>query len=435
VCQIIRPGAGGSIRVALASIALFLCLLTPGVHTVAQSDPGTGTACAADAAGTACSDAAEDSTDTDTGDSSDAEPEDTNSSWTSCRGPLLPLRETLGLAALLAVLYWLGSVTVRWNRIAKPTREQLRAQLASLDAKFDLLSDAAQKQPLKELIQRARALIDPEGGAGLGGFADVLFWSRGKELAGWGYVHEVEVQMAAMLPMETVDARMRTHQAKLKTTSDPVALALADALATALDPAKNLTLPQKQALLAEALELNYERADTSFAYLLSWQNKAAWLVALGLLLILVLAGIDPGHSVFLLIGAVGGLLSRLSRSLERAGVQTDYGASWATLFLSPVAGALGAWSGCLFSALAVNANLLGATFKDLWSCPPTILALSAALAFGFSERLFSGILGKLTEKTVGPPSKPDPKGSALPQTPTPTPAGARAENKGNNQGA
>ena len=326
----------------------------------------------------------------------------------------------MALAIALAVLYWLGSVTVRWHRIATPTRELLRAQIESVAAQFDLLPASGDKGRLKDLLVNASNLV---ANRGVGGLADVLFWSRGKELTGWGYVHEVEVQMAALLPPETVEVRLTTVQAKLKAMTDPVSQVLAVAVANALSPGSTVTDPMKQALLAEALEQDYNSTDTSFAYLLSWQNKAAWLVAFGLLIALVVVGVDPNHSVFLLSGAVGGLLSRLSRSLERKEVWTDYGASWATLFLSPVAGALGGWAGCLISALAVYAQVLGNVFKDLWSCPPTALAVGAALAFGFSERLFDSVLDKLTDKTVGTPAKTT-------QPPAGNPPGAQGAQQG-----
>ena len=79
---------------------------------------------------------------------------------------------------------------------------------------------------------------------------------------------------------------------------------------------------------------------------MSWQNKSVWRIGCGLIFIVVLSA-AVGQGPLLLAGAVGGLLSRLSRSLQRADVPTDYGASWTTLFLSPVVGAMAGWSGVL----------------------------------------------------------------------------------------
>jgi hypothetical protein len=123
-------------------------------------------------------------------------------------------------------------------------------------------------------------------------------------------------------------------------------------------------------------------------------------------LILALTGAYPQHSILLLVGATGGLISRLSRSLDRKAVPTDYGASWTTLFLSPVAGALAAWAGILIAELAAKAQVLGATFNANWNDPNNTQTLAIALLFGFSERLLDTILDKLEGKATGQPSKP-----------------------------
>jgi hypothetical protein len=102
----------------------------------------------------------------------------------------------------------------------------------------------------------------------------------------------------------------------------------------------------------------------------------------------------------------------MSRSLDRKDVPTDYGASWTYLFLSPVAGALGAWAGILLSEILQQANVLGLTFKATWQNPMDPKTLGIALVFGFSERLLDGVLDKLVGKTLGeqtktaPPSQP-----------------------------
>jgi len=99
-----------------------------------------------------------------------------------------------------------------------------------------------------------------------------------------------------------------------------------------------------------------------------------------------------------LVGGTGGLLSRLSRSLDRKDVPTDYGASWTTLFLSPVVGALGAWAGILLIGLAHSLNVLGSALAANWNNPHDPMTLAVALLFGFSERLLSSIFGELENK-------------------------------------
>jgi hypothetical protein len=108
----------------------------------------------------------------------------------------------------------------------------------------------------------------------------------------------------------------------------------------------------------------------------------------------------------------------MSRSLNRKDVPTDYGASWTTLFLSPVAGALGAWTGILISALAAKLNILGPLFQANFSDPCRPETLAIALIFGFSERLLDAVLDKLEDKSgIVPPRNPQLPERTIPTTP------------------
>ena len=197
-------------------------------------------------------------------------------------------------------------------------------------------------------------------------------------------------------------ASVATPVNPFRAASDYLALAddTAARIESALSVAPVVPLDRWKALLSEALGVIYDRRDTDFASLLSWHNKTIWLIECGLLLILALAA-TLDHSVFFLLGATGGLLSRLSRSLYRADVQTDYGASWTTLFLSPVVGAMAGWAGMLIASLAVNLGVLGSLFKSItWENPYAELAMAFAFVLGFSERLFDTILSQLQDKVV-----------------------------------
>lgn len=120
------------------------------------------------------------------------------------------------------LLYWLGMVTERWHRIARPTRELLIAQLNSLRRELANLPDAAGKQAanIACLFTAAETLLGVARDPGANDKMErscarpgtVLFWSRGEETTGWGYVHEAEVQMATLLDDATVTARLlRLH--------------------------------------------------------------------------------------------------------------------------------------------------------------------------------------------------------------------------------
>ena len=177
----------------------------------------------------------------------------------------------------------------------------------------------------------------------------------------------------------------------------PQAAALAESIRQALATEPAVPIGRWKALLYEALGLLYDRADTSFSTLISWHNKAVYLVACGLLLIVSLA-VGLQHGVLFLVGATGGLLSRLTRALYRADVPTDYGASWTSLFLSPVVGALMGWAGILLVILAVEFKVLGDVFKVDWCNPYSPVALGLAFVLGFSERFFNRIMSQLEDK-------------------------------------
>ena len=339
---------------------------------------------------------------------------------------------TLGLTLALAIGYWLCMVVVRWNRIACPTRELLATQMRALRSEIDSLGALPQLAPISGLITDAENLIDsrklPRGTR----VADMMFWSRGKELAGWGYIHEAEIHLAAFLGAETVRARLEAAELPLRGSHEVSAISLANEIHNT--PFEASTLSRQRALLSQALSINYQREDTSFTELVTWQNKTSWLVFMGLLLIVTLAGIEPARAIFFLVGALGGLLSRLSRSLERKAVPTDYGASWTTLFLSPVAGALGAWTGILVTGLAATFNVLSTgTFSGLWACPFGEKTLAVALIFGFSERLLDTVLDKViskagddsgsgaVQKPTASPTTPNPSGSPTSRDPTGVP--------------
>jgi hypothetical protein len=323
-----------------------------------------------------------------------------------CSAKIVSRSGALNLTIGLCVAFWLATIVVRWNRIAHPTREMLRAQLTALGKELEALKVSNdQAAPIAGLLDTARERLDgpSDKPARIQAF-DILFWSRGQELTGWGYAHEAEIRMVPLLTPDTVMARLESEEQALRASGDASALVLADIIRQerAMIPPRSVS--RQKALLAEALSSNYEREDNTFADLLSWQNKTTWLVALGLLLIVVLTGVDPDRGIFFLVGALGGLLSRLSRSLNRKDVPTDYGSSWTTLFLSPVAGALGAWSALTMAFLAVKLNILNDFFAHLWEHPLSQAALGVALVFGFSERLLDEVLSKLEDKTAQAPT-------------------------------
>jgi hypothetical protein len=317
------------------------------------------------------------------------------------------------LIALVGLSYWMAMVVVRWHRIAQPSREFLRAKIAGDLADlslYPLLKDEppGDRDQIRYVLLQAGLAISP-GTAGRSIWyraANFLLWSRGEEMAAWTYLHNAEVKTVNYMPLETVTTRLEAVEQQLRTFDDPICLAIANnvhAALTATNPASDLT--RLRALLVVAITSVYSHSDASASDDISWQNKTSWLVGAGIFLLIVLTIAVPNHSILLIVGGVGGLVSRMTRSLDRKSVPTDYGASWTTLFLSPVSGALGAWAGVLLTEFAVSLQVLGDAFKSDFVNPCNTHTLAIAFVFGFSERLLDGVLDKLEEKSGAVPPR------------------------------
>jgi hypothetical protein len=159
----------------------------------------------------------------------------------------------------------------------------------------------------------------------------------------------------------------------------------------------------QRALLEEFLAALYDARDTSYARLLTLHNKAAWLLLVGLGLAWALGSFTPGLpngldlGTGLLLGFLGGVLSRLLRVVATKELPTDYGAYWVPLFLAPVLGALGAVGGYLVFWALVEVRALGEGLKPLLS-PPAAYGLLVVL--GFSERLLKGLTERLEDQAL-----------------------------------
>lgn len=339
------------------------------------------------------------------------------------------------LALLVGGLYFAGLVLVRWHMIAKPARAQLVTQIQAVRSSLRAETAGITGTPAVDTrIARIDYLLDwalypfkypkfpvekDQNGKEISHFPGCLswytrlfnavFWPRGQELAGWSASHEAELLLVELLPAEHVRARMETAEQRLRELKTPAATSLADLLHTATSsPLSPVPLDRWRALLAEALAALYEHGDRAFFELASWHSKMMWLVGSALLLIFALAA-TLQNAILLLLGAVGGLLSRLARTVSSADTANDYGATWGALFLSPLSGALSAWGGVLLIVLGFKFNILGTAMNVDWCNPYEPATLAIALLFGFSERLFDGIATQIDQKI------------SKTQTPTPTP--------------
>jgi hypothetical protein len=366
--------------------------------------------------------------------------------------PISIWSKSLWLAFLVGGLYFAGLVLVRWHMIAKPARAQLVTQIQAVRSSLRAETAGNTGTPAVDTrIARIDYLLDwalypfkypkfpiekDPNGKEISCFPGCLpwstrlfnavFWPRGQELAGWSASHEAELLLVELLPAEHVRARMETAEQRLRELKTPAATSLADLLHTATNsPASPVPLDRWRALLAEGLAAFYEHRDKGFFELATWHSKMMWLVGCALLLIFALAA-TLQNAILLLLGAVGGLLSRLARTVSSADTANDYGATWGALFLSPLSGALSAWGGVLLIVLGFKFNILGTALNADWCNPYEPATLAIALLFGFSERLFDGIATQIDEKIAKtqPPSPTSPRTSPAPAVNTPDPAKA-----------
>jgi hypothetical protein len=303
---------------------------------------------------------------------------------------------------LLVVLLFLASIwLVRWHNIARPNRELLKSAVQNAAVRFQNETGAAPDGYLAYLLSSASDSIKWHPWHTT---CDFLFWSRGQEITGWSRIHEFQRASIGLLatasPIETIRARLQAIELDLLDIDKTHAKTFASNIKDALDAKPPLNVEVLRALLVEAATYQSDEDVNTFAQLVGWQTKAVWLAGVGCSLLVVLA-YAVGNPVLFIAGAAGGYLSRLGRTLKRADVPTDYGASWTTLFLSPIVGALSGWFGILLIVVLADSKMqvLGAAFQAVkWCCPLAPFTLGLAFALGFSERLFDGIISSLDDK-------------------------------------
>ena len=155
----------------------------------------------------------------------------------------------------------------------------------------------------------------------------------------------------------------------------------------------------------------YESRQVRNARLSSLQQKASWGVLITLwVLVALVAG---GDGRVLLAGAIGGLLSRMTRFTGIRWLTTDFGLGWAQLYLAPPVGALAAWGG-IHTLLLIQRTgtidlhnvLSDAQAQGTGKHAASVLGL--AIALGFSERLFDRLLRRAADTIVPPAEAPQP---------------------------
>jgi hypothetical protein len=335
--------------------------------------------------------------------------------------------------------YWIVLITTRWMFIARPNRRFTLARID--DVQYFLEPDAP-----PSLLDEARAVAtgthvfedphwlrhrrgleppsDPEVRRILRRAAQraaaPLIWNGSRDLVAWNLMHRVEASHSSKLTGAQLVAALMKAQSALEDLPEAKRIYWSRVVHDQLEGCPGGRLRDEavaQAILHNLLTELYNARDTKFTNLATQQNKVTWLVFTGLAIMGAL--VSQGYEDLLLAGAVGGILSRLQRELQRRDVPSDYGLSWSVLFLSPVSGALSAWSGLLllqalqkFNVMELSSLLPG----DADLTAPAGALLGVAILFGFSERLLDRLVRQAEDEIA---SKPAASSTALAQVEEP----------------
>jgi hypothetical protein len=337
--------------------------------------------------------------------------------------------------------YWAVLIATRWMFIARPNRRFTLARID--DAQFHLEDDGAPPSLLDEAraiatgdlmlgepiwLRHRRGREHPDEAPAVRTLkrwaeriSGPLIWNGSRDLVAWDLVHRVEAEAGGHLTGPMLVARLMKAQSQLDDLPERKRVYWSLVLNDLLQGSPHTKLRNEevaQAILHNLLTELYDARDTKFTNLATQQNKVTWMVFTGLAIMAAL--VSQGYEDLLMAGAVGGILSRLQRELDRREVPSDYGLSWSVLFLSPVSGALSAWAGVLLMQALQRLNIFDLSTllpanTDLTN--PTGAILGVAIVFGFSERLLDRIVRQATEE-IGTKAQKAKEVEVQPEPPT-----------------
>lgn len=345
-----------------------------------------------------------------------------------CNG-LLSDPSQLGIV-FLALIYVSLVVGVRWQMIARPMRNGIETRLKLLEVDANHVNAATEDQPERLIaLEITKSALSECKRWNL---LEILFWSRGKETSLWQRIDKAEGLLAYTWPIEKLIVRLESMSARLEKLATTLeARQLRERIAhriALLDRDKPQETTRGRLELAELYReaVRVERAslvneDIESDY---FNNKMLWNILIALAAIVIIANVAPvlttsllvpsgtkvdleaeelrSRHIFMLLllaGAVGGILSRLTRALRLGLSRTEQGTSWMAMFMSPLVGALAGWAGCI---LLIAAHELQLILPNVQGADVGALLVSAAVLFGFSERMFIGIAEKLESNVLAP---------------------------------
>lgn len=301
---------------------------------------------------------------------------------------------------LLVVM--LGFVRFIWT----PARLSLQGSIDGLEAELADSAHATQETDVaRNLLNKARSQL----GTGL---LWVWAWSADSGMAAWALYRLAERTSTRRWAIDRVRANLASAADKILACEPSGHVQLLSMVKKALesDPDKS----RDHALLESALEVLDTQESAADAAEVTQYYKTVWL-AIAAVVILVLAATALGRWRFMFAGAVGGFVSRLSRSARTVSKLPTDEFRWTTHFLSPLSGALTGWAGILLIDLLKQFRVLGEAIpSNIWDQRLEVgVPLSIAFVFGFSERFFDNAIQKFevtggsTTTSPGAPSPQD----------------------------
>lgn len=315
----------------------------------------------------------------------------------------------------VAFLYVTMVVLIRWQMIALPIHNQLNARLEaiSLDIEPSPGSNGATSKSIHTLLTKARELthrID---------LLDILFWSRGQETAVWRLIDEAELLMVESWSEVRLQTRLPAMGESLKTLRppSPEAIEVSTRIAKlfSADPPTPDAGSSRQLLLREhylqgmlVRQTSLQNDDVELDY---YNNKLMWYIVIALTAVILIANVLPHmhgkqgfpdltyqYLSYLIAGAVGGVLSRMTRATLPLWSPNEFGSKWMALFLSPLVGALAGWAGIMILTVAAKLTVVTINAADMTG----EIYFALAIVFGFSERLFTDLTNKVESQLLKP---------------------------------
>lgn len=327
----------------------------------------------------------------------------------------------------LIVAYFVVLLLTRWLFVARPQQRASEAMLDGLEAEIHALPGPA--EGALDAIGRARELRSDQPNW----FLRMLSWSGARDIAIWRLGHDAQRLAIAGMSFEQVSARLARARSEVGELPAASQAYWSVALRTAWTPAQDAAA---RATLNEFLVELFDARDVKFANLATAQTRVVWIASVGLVLILVLT--QHEYDVVFAAGAAGAVVARMRSALQQRDVASDYGLSWSSLALTPVAGALSAWVGLFFVSLLQDLEILnlkeqlGTIGADDIRNPKAPL-LGLAILFGFAERLLNRVSDELQESVAttraAPPMVPAAAG-AVPAPEPPAPADGASDDAG-----